>query len=159
MNFKLNKGYLDLTLFYNGVYKDQDIHQKGFIEPNYSWIIFDDQGVELAPKSGNQHGIGPFTGSKQFKKTNGIPHYLTVIPYVHILPKDVKVSLEPNDQETQVAQTIKIPSENRVLDGKFPFELSQGKMGKLIIKDIVTENGETVIRYTEDCKVTIELKQ
>ncbi|MHB8125287.1 MAG: DUF5643 domain-containing protein [Desulfitobacteriaceae bacterium] len=143
---------IDTTIFYNGVYKAQDIHQKGFIEPNYSWIVFDDQGVELAPKGGSQQGIGPFTGSMEFEKTNGIPYFLTVIPYVHILPKDIKASLEPNDQKTQVAQIIKIPSESRVLDGKFPFELPQGKMGKLIIKDIVTENGETVIRYTTEGK-------
>lgn len=56
--------------------------------------------------------------------------------------------MEPKDQKTQVAKTIEIPSESRVLDGKFPFELSQGKLGKLIIKDIVNENGETIIRYT-----------
>ena len=141
---------IDTTIYYNGVYKAQDINQKGFIGgPHYSWIVFDDQGVELAPKSATQQGIGPFTGSIQFEQTNGIPYYLTVIPYVDILSN---VSLEPNDQKNQVAQTIKIPSESRVLDGKFPFELSQGKMGKLIIKDIVTENGETVIRYTTEGK-------
>lgn len=143
---------IDTTIFYSGVYKDPEIKQKGFASTHYQWIVFDDQGVELAPKSaGEGGGIGSFTGSMQFEKTIGIPHYLTVIPYVNILT-NVKVNLEPNDQETQVAQTIKIPSESRVLDGKFPFELSQGKMGKLIIKDIVTENGETVIRYTAEGK-------
>jgi len=141
---------IDTTIFYNGVYKAQDIKQKGFIGgPNYSWIVFDDQDVELAPKSASQQGIGPFTGSMQFEQTNGMPHYLTVIPYVDILSN---VSLDPNDQATQVAKITKIPSESRVLGGKFPFELSQGKMGKLIIKDIVTENGETVIRYTSEGK-------
>jgi len=132
---------IDTTIFYNGVYKAQDINQKGLFT-NYSWIVFDDQGVELAPKSANQQGIGPFTGSMQFEQSNGMPHYLTVIPYIDIL----------SNQEPQVGKITKIPSESRELDGKFPFELSQGKMGKLIIKDIVTENGETVIRYTAEGK-------
>ncbi|AET68250.1 hypothetical protein Desor_2708 [Desulfosporosinus orientis DSM 765] len=136
---------IDTTIFYSGVYKDQSIDQRG---SRYSWIAFDDQGVELAPKGASRHGIGPFTGSMQFEKTNGIPHYLTVIPYVHILPKEVKVSLKPNDQKTQVVQTIEIPSESRVLDGNFPLELPQGKLGKLIIRDIANEKGETIIRYT-----------
>lgn len=139
---------IDTTIFYNGVFKEQDIIQKGLFT-NYSWIVFDDQGVELAPKGSSQQGIGPFTGSMQFETTNGMPHYLTVIPYIDILSN---VSLDPNNQETQVATITKIPCESRVLDGKFPFELSQGKMGKLIIKDIVTENEETVIRYTAEGK-------
>ena len=140
---------IDTTIFYNGVFKEQDIIQKGLFT-HYSWIVFDDQGVELAPKGSSQQGsIGPFTGSMQFEQTNGMPHYLTVIPYIDILSN---VSLDPNNQETQVGKIIKIPSESRVLDGKFPFELSQGKMGKLIIKDIITENGETVIRYTAEGK-------
>ena len=136
---------IDTTIFYSGVYKDQDINNRG---SHYSWIAFDDQGAELAPKSASQGGIGPFTGSMQFEKTNGLSRYLTVIPYLHSLPKDVKVSLEPKAQKTQVAQTIEIPSESRVLDGKFPLELPQGKLGKLIIKDIANEKGETIIRYT-----------
>lgn len=143
---------IDTTIFYSGVYKNQDINQKGFIDTHYQWLVFDDQGVELASESAGEGGIGPFTGSMQFEKVNGIPHYLTVIPYVNTLTKDIKVNLESNDQKTQVAQTIIIPSESRVLDGKFPFELSQGKMGKLIIKDIVNENGETVIQYTAEGK-------
>lgn len=138
---------IDTTLFYNGVFKE-DINQKGFM-PTYSWIVFDDQGVELAPKSSSQSGIGSFTGSIQFEQTNGMPHYLTVIPYVNVI---YNVKLDPNDQETKVGKIIKIPSENRVLDGKLPFEISQGKMGKLIIKDIESENGETVIRYTAEGK-------
>ena len=138
---------IDTTIFYNGVFKE-DINQKGFM-PMYSWIVFDDQGVELAPKSSSQTGMDPFTGSIQFERTNGTPHYLTVIPYIDIL---YNVKVDPNDQKTKVGEIIKIPSESRVLDGKFPFELSQGKMGKLIIKNIVTENGETVIRYTAEGK-------
>jgi len=144
---------IDTTIFYSGVYKDPEITQKDFTSTHYQWIVFDDQGVELAPKgAGEGGGIGSFTGSIQFEKANGIPHYLTVIPCVNNLTKDIRVDLEHKDQETQVAQTIKIPSVSRVLDGKFPFELSQGKMGKLIIKDIVNENGETVIRYTAEGK-------
>ncbi|MCB8818852.1 hypothetical protein [Desulfosporosinus shakirovi] len=75
----------------------------------------------------------------QFEKTKGIPPCLTVIPCLQILPEEVKLRLKPGNQKTRVAQTIEIPSESRVLDGKFPLELTQGKMGKLhIVKGVGT---------------------
>lgn len=136
---------IDTTIFYSGVYKDQATVN---MIPHYTWIAFDDQGVELVPKGASQHGIGPFTGSMQFEKTKGIPPCLTVIPCLQILPEEVNLRLKPGNQKTRVAQTIEIPSESRVLDGKFPLELPQGKMGKLIIREIANEKGETIIRYT-----------
>jgi len=143
---------IDTTIFYSGVYKD---NYNAMVRKHGYWLVFDDQGRELAPKSGGGGGDAhTFTESMHFEKANGIPHYLTVIPCIFIT-KDSKVNLDPNGQNTEVDSEAKIEGESsRVLDGKYPFALPQGKMGKLIIKGITTENGETVIRFTTEGKAS-----
>ncbi|MHB8126945.1 MAG: hypothetical protein ACYDEJ_15165 [Desulfitobacteriaceae bacterium] len=63
------------------------------------------------------------------------------------------LSIDQSGQETPLTIKTKTPGESaQKIDGHFPFELTQGKMGKLIIKDIKTANNETVVRYTAEGK-------
>lgn len=65
-----------------------------------------------------------------------IPKYLTVIPYRDIFSKD----------NSPIQETYKN------IDGVYPIELSQGKMGKIIIKEIKTYKDKTVVKYKAEGK-------
>ncbi len=56
---------------------------------------------------------------------------------------------DENGKETPITIQTKKPKEiGKIIDGVYPIELSQGKMGKLIINDIKTENNKTIVKYT-----------
>jgi hypothetical protein len=124
----------------------------------YRWFIFDDQGTELSSEGGSWGGNADlpygrdFKGTAQFQKVKNIPQYLTVIPcrYIvggeEVVSGDPVVRVDPDSGCTITQKTIttkaKDPGEStRIINGNYPIELSQGKMGKLIIKDIKIENG------------------
>ena len=50
-------------------------------------------------------------------------------------------------------ETKKPTEVSEIIDGVYPIELSQGKMGKLIIKEIKTEGNKTIVKYTAEGKV------
>nr|WP_242976233.1 hypothetical protein [Clostridium sporogenes] len=59
-----------------------------------------------------------------------------------------RVRRDKNGKETLITIETKKPKEiSKVIDGVYPIELSQGKMGKLIINDIKTENNKTIVKY------------
>lgn len=58
-----------------------------------------------------------------------------------------------NDGKVESVNEVKTkePKENsKLIDGNYPIELSQGRIGKIIVKDIVTENGITTVNYTAE---------
>lgn len=138
---------IDTTINFSwNYYKDKGINAGN--RPFYTWIIFDDKGIELIPK-GNYYGL-----EAQFEKVNNIPKYLTVIPCRTTPTTPGRVVSRDDQGRFYVIQPNPDESE-KIIDGNYPIELSQGKMGKLgklIIKDIKTENGKTVVRYTAEGK-------
>jgi hypothetical protein len=150
---------IDSTIYFSGNYKDKNAETRAMEDVVYRWFIFDDQGTELSSVGGSWGGNADlpygkdFKGKAQFQKVKNIPQYLTVIPCRSKVTNGDGVSenLE-TDEMTPIIKT-KNPSESlQVINGNYPMELSQGKMGKLIIKNITTENGETVVHYTAEGK-------
>jgi hypothetical protein len=150
---------IDSTIYFSGNYKDKNAETRAMDAVVYRWFIFDGQGTELSSEGGSWGGNADlpygkdFKGTAQFQKVKNIPQYLTVIPCRFKVTNADSVSENlQTGEETPIIKT-KNPSESsQVINGNYPIELSQGKMGKLIIKDITTENGETVVRYTAEGK-------
>ncbi|HBJ2609019.1 hypothetical protein CJF15_07465 [Clostridium botulinum] len=129
-------------------YKDIEKREKAFnVEMTmgsmlyYSWFILDDEGNEIAFKGhlGGDVENSPskdFTCELKFVNSSHIPKYLTVIPYRDIFSKD----------NSPIQETYKN------INGVYPIELSQGKMGKIIIKEIKTYKDKTVVRYKAEGK-------
>lgn len=129
-------------------YKDIEKREKAFnVEMTmgsmlyYSWFILDDEGNEIAFKGhlGGDVENSPskdFTCELKFVNSSRIPKYLTVIPYRDIFSKD----------NSPIQETYKN------IDGVYPIELSQGKMGKIIIKEIKTYKDKTVVKYKAEGK-------
>ncbi|MCB8815395.1 DUF4179 domain-containing protein [Desulfosporosinus shakirovi] len=136
---------IDSTIYFSGNYKDQNAATKAMDTVVYRWFVFDDQGIELSSGGGtfggNEAPYGKdFQGTAKFQAVKTIPRSLTIVP--------CRFPVISGDS----AKTEK-PSESlQLIDGNYPLELSQGKMGKLIIKDITTEKEETVVRYTAEGK-------
>lgn len=137
------------TIYFIGNYKDKN---NGVMDSVafYRWIIFDDKGIELLSVGGSgsfggNTDLSPgkeFEGTAQFQAVKNIPKYITVIP--------CRVQAT-NANDERLGK--KDPAESlKIIDGNYLLELSQGKMGKLIIKDIKTANGETVVSYTAEGK-------
>jgi len=105
------------------------------------WFVFDDNGNEITSKGSSGNAIDNSTSSDfyydlKFVSSKSIPKYLTVIPYRTIYPKEGE------------GKTMRPVYKN--IDGNYPIDLSQGKMGKLIIKEIKTEEDKTIVRYTAE---------
>ena len=116
------------------------------------WVAYDDNGVELIPKGlgGGKFDFNEniFFSEMQYVKTKSIPKYLTIIPCKIIPSEGGGVRRDKNGKETPITIETKKPKEiSKVIDGVYPIELSQGKMGKLIINDIKTENNKTIVKY------------
>ncbi|CAM2737364.1 DUF4179 domain-containing protein [Clostridium sporogenes] len=129
-------------------YKDIEKREKAFnVEMTmgemlyYSWFILDDEGNEIAFKGhvGGDVENSPskdFTCELKFVNSSHIPKYLTVIPYRDIFSKD----------NSPIKETYKN------IDGVYPIELLQGKMGKITIKEIKTYKDKTIVRYKAEGK-------
>ncbi|MCC5425313.1 DUF4179 domain-containing protein [Clostridium botulinum] len=146
---------IDTSIFITGYGKNKNIKagpNGGMFDYNY-WIAFDDTGVELIPK-----GIGggecdfnknTFSSEMQYEKSKSIPKYLTIIPCKITPSGGGGVKRDENGKEMPITIQTKKPKEiGKTIDGVYPIELSQGKMGKLIINDIKTENNKTIVKYT-----------
>ncbi len=129
---------------YKNVDKRKEAFKQDIVMGNMlydQWFVFDDKGDEIAQKGSSSNDIKNSSSSDfyydlKFVSSKDIPKYLTVIPYRNIYRKD-------NDGKT-------IPIIYKSMDGVYPIELSQGKMGKIIIKEIKTEKDKTVVRYTAE---------
>lgn len=148
---------IDTSIFISGNGKNKNIKgPDGMFDYNY-WIAFDDRGVELIPK-----GLGGgtfdfnkniFSSEMNYVKTKSIPEYLTIVPCKIISSSGGGMSSDENGKETPITIETKKPKEiSKVIDGVYPIELSQGNMGKLIIKEIKTENNRTTVKYTAEGK-------
>lgn len=101
---------------------------------SWNWLAFDDKNVDLiltGSHSSNTNMKNPgkiFECETNYKKLKYIPKYLTIIPVKTILNKTPKEISKP-------------------INGTYPIELSQGKMGKLIIKKINTDKNKTTVNF------------
>ncbi|MDD3223887.1 MAG: DUF4179 domain-containing protein [Clostridium sp.] len=100
---------------------------------NVNWFIFDDKGNEILPRDGyeeqaNELSLNTIKYKYNFNSVNTIPKYLTFIPY-------------------EIGGSTDISPIYKDIDGTYPIELSQGKMGKIIVKSITTEKNKTIVKY------------
>ncbi|WP_409069101.1 DUF4179 domain-containing protein [Clostridium sp. FAM 1755] len=146
---------IDTSIFITGYGKNKNIKagaNGGMFDYNY-WIAFDDNGVELIPK-----GLGAgeldfnkntFSSEMQYEKSKNIPKYLTIIPCKIIPSNREGVKIDEGDKKIPIFLETKKPKEiSGFIDGVYPIELHQGKIGSLIINDIRTEKNKTIVRYT-----------
>ncbi|QDY21007.1 hypothetical protein CGQ39_08540 [Clostridium botulinum] len=129
-------------------YKDPEKRQKSFnfeMSMQYMmydlWFVLDDKGNEIAHKGnfGDDVKDSPskdFYYDFKFVSLKNIPKYLTVIPCRVILDND-------NSPIQEIYKNI---------DGVYPIELLQGKMGKIKIKEIKTYKDKTIVRYKAEGK-------
>lgn len=110
---------------------EEEFNNKNRIE----YQIFDDKGYRLEPIGGNANGV--VIEKDIYKEThelhfgplnNYIPSSITVVPLRHGLGTEVTIT--------------KIP-----LNGTLPFDLDQGKIGKLIIEKIEKKGNQTIVTY------------
>lgn len=139
-------------IYISGNYKDKDTRSphRGILDYDY-WLAFDEHGVELVATGmgGGSSDGEKFNSEMHYAKVKDIPQYLTILP-CKITPsggggvsEDGKVLTYEGKKATEVST---------VLDGKYPKELSQGKFGKLIIKEVTTKDDKTTIKFTAEGK-------
>jgi len=148
---------IDTSIFISGNGKNANTKGPNDMFGYDYWIAFDDKGVELIPK-----GLGGgtfdtnkniFSSEMEYVKTKGIPKYLTIVPCKIIPSAGGGVSTDKDGKETPITiETRKSKEISKVIDGVYPIELSQGNMGKLIIKEIKTENNRTTVKYATEGK-------
>ncbi|MGO5065000.1 MULTISPECIES: DUF4179 domain-containing protein [unclassified Clostridium] len=129
-------------------YKDIEKREKAFnveMLTGYmmydQWFVLDDKGNEIAHKGsfGDDVKDSPskdFYYDFKFVSLKNIPKYLTAIPYRDVFSKD----------NSPIQETYKN------IDGVYPIELLQGKMGKITIKEIKTYKDKTVVKYKAEGK-------
>ncbi|MEQ8155686.1 MAG: DUF4179 domain-containing protein [Clostridiaceae bacterium] len=143
---------IDTSVFISGKINDDITDYSG---SRWNWSVFDDKGISLTWK-----GIGASTsncdlnqktylGEESFESLKNVPEYLTFVPWRFISDNGGKVSLDDNGNQVYTEINGYKPKEmSKVIDGKFPIELPQGKMGKIIINEIITENNVTTVRFS-----------
>ncbi|GAA0731077.1 DUF4179 domain-containing protein [Clostridium malenominatum] len=141
----------------SGDYKEKNrkANPSNIFEYGY-WIAFDDKGVELIPNGigGGSSNSTTFHSEMNYTKVKDIPKYLTILPLKIIPSGGGGVSVDENGKETPITIETKKPTKiSKAIDGIYPIELSQGKMGKLIIKEIKTEKDKTIVKFTAEGKV------
>ncbi|WML36206.1 DUF5643 domain-containing protein [Clostridium sp. OS1-26] len=127
----------------NKDYKDLDKRAKAFGEEHFAgemkyshWFIYDDKGTEIQwteflTTTEKNSLFSDFYGELKCVRLKNIPKYLTIIPYS--LPK-----LDNN---------YKMKEECKSINGQYPLEILQGKIGKTIIKEIELKEDRTIVRY------------
>lgn len=115
------------------------------------WFVFDDKGNEITLKGSTSDG-GQNASSKDFTYNlnlvalKSIPKYLNVVPYRINYDKEEYKKYKSADGSTF------IPPIYKDINGVYPIELSQGSIGKLIIKEIKTYKNKTVVKYKVEGK-------
>ncbi|MDU1443735.1 MAG: DUF5643 domain-containing protein [Clostridium cochlearium] len=144
-NIKIDKvmfSPINTSILLNGNYtnKNKVREDEMGIFPYSDWFVFDDKGIEIAWKgsSGGTKGAlaNKFNYKYDFEVLKNIPKYLKVVPYKF------------NGNGKKEIQYVTKP-----LDSKYPIELNQGKIGKLIIKEVKNEGDKTIIKYRAEGKV------
>ncbi|RXI45820.1 DUF4179 domain-containing protein [Clostridium tetani] len=135
----------------SGNYKDENGGQNpsNIFEYDY-WIAFDDKGVELAPIGigGGTSNNKNFNSQMNYTKVKDIPKYLTIIPCKITPSAGGGVSVDKDSKEIHQTIKTKKPKEiSKIIDGKYPIELNQGKFGKLVIKEINTKGDTTTVKF------------
>lgn len=138
---KVSFSPIDAAIVFDGRYKKgRNKNISGIIEYN-DWFVLDDKGVELANKSAGGgstlHIFNDFKYQMHFEALKETPKYLTVIPYA--------VKRHPDK-----LGNYKFKESQKPLDENYPIELSQSKMGKLIIKDVKVLQDKTEVYYTAE---------
>lgn len=116
---------------------------------DFNWFVFDDKGNEITQKGCSENKIenspsSDFENEFRFVSLKNVPKYLTVIPY------RTNYNADYYKEYKTAGGGIFIPPTYKDINGVFPIELSQGKMDKLIIKEIKTEKDKTVVKYTAE---------
>ncbi|BDR81495.1 hypothetical protein N072000002_16770 [Clostridium tetani] len=144
-NIKIDKvmfSPINTSILLNGNYTDKKEAMKhgDGIFPYSDWFVFDDKGVEIAWKGagGGTKGLLPnkFNYKYDFEVVKNIPKHLTVIPFKY------------NGYGKEKPEYV-----TKSLDSKYPIELNQGKIGKLIIKEVQNKEDKTIIKYRAEGKV------
>ncbi|AKA71483.1 DUF4179 domain-containing protein [Clostridium scatologenes] len=147
---------IDTSVFLSGKSKTKRSGEHGLLDYDY-WIAFDDKGTEITPKglgggSGNLKD-GNFSCEMNYVRMKSVPKYLTIVPCKIISSGGGGVSVDKDGKETSMKVETKKPKEiSKVIDGIYPIELPQGEMGKVIVKEIKTENNKTIVKYTAQGK-------
>lgn len=134
----------------SGKHKEKKSTPHNIFDYDY-WLAFDDKGTQLIPNGiggGGSNGLD-FNSQMSYTKVKDIPKYLTIIP-CKITPSGgggVSDDGTPITVETKKSNEISKP-----IDGVYPIELPQGKLGKLIIKEIKTDNNKTTVTFTAEGK-------
>ncbi|EPY2280574.1 DUF4179 domain-containing protein [Clostridium sporogenes] len=115
------------------------------------WFVFDDKGNEITLKGstsdgGENQSSKDFTYNLNFVSLKSIPKYLTIIPYKTNFHREEYKKYKSSDG------SIYIPPVYKNINGVYPIELSQGNIGKLIIKEIKTKKDRTVVKYKAEGK-------
>jgi len=141
---------IDTAIFISGKYKTPKKAGTPYSIIDYDyWLVYDDQGVELVPKSvggGSSDGQN-MNCEMDFDSVKDIPKYLTVIP-CKITP-----SMEGGGEvggPMTVTRGIEPKEVSHIIDGTYPIELAQGKLGRLIIRGIKTVDNKTTVEYTAE---------
>ena len=133
---------INTSILLNGNYTNKGglVEDEMGIFPYSDWFVFDDKGFEVALKGscGGTKGLLPnkFDYKYDFEVLKNIPKYLKVVPY--------KYSGDGKKEPLYVTKP---------LDSKYPIELNQGKIGKLIIKEVQNKEDKTIIKYRAEGKV------
>ncbi|MCR1975721.1 DUF4179 domain-containing protein [Clostridium sporogenes] len=115
----------------------------------YEWFVFDDKGNEIMPKGSKSYAkesVNDYTCNLNLVAVKSIPKYLTVIPY------KINFDKEEYKKYKTAYGSICIPPVYKNINAVYPIELSQGAMGKIIIKEIKTYKDKTVVKYKVEGK-------
>ncbi|GAE02177.1 ecf-type sigma factor negative effector [Clostridium botulinum B str. Osaka05] len=115
----------------------------------YEWFVFDDKGNEIIPKGSKSYekeSLNDYICNLNLVAVKSIPKYLNVVPYRINFDREEYKKYESADG------SIFIPPIYKDINGVYPIELSQGSIGKLIIKEIKTYKDKTVVKYKVEGK-------
>lgn len=132
--------------YINKDYKDIEKRAKAFGEDHLAgelkygnWFVYDDNSIEVEWKNffTDTEKFSPFSdfhGELKCVALKSVPKYLTIIPY----------------NISKMGERYKWKEECKPINGAYPIELSQGKIGKTIVKDIEVQEDRTIVRYTTE---------
>ncbi|MFL0196299.1 DUF4179 domain-containing protein [Clostridium sp. WILCCON 0269] len=143
VNFTPINTSIDATIKYNKEYiNSTKLEEEG---GEFNWLVFDDKGNEITEKGGSGNAVGSLSSNFweefRFVSLKNIPRYLTVIPY------RTNYNTDDYKKYKNAHGSIYIPPICKDINGIYPIELSQGKVGKLIIKEIRIRQDKTVVKY------------
>lgn len=125
---------INTTIYASGIILDEkkanlyNDHNGGV--PYSNWAFLDENEIPLIWKETSANSKRFIFNYKYvLEGRNKLPKYLKVVPY------------KIKDYNKHVKRTVK------VIDGKYPIKLTQGKFGEIIIDSIKDEENKTVINY------------